>query len=117
MGSQAARQLTARGHRVIGVDLRDADIIADLSEPAGRRAAADEVLAAADGVLDGAVLAAGLGPGSGAGRNQLIAQVNFLGVVEPLTAWRPALAAADRAKVVVIASNSATTVPVVPRRT
>ena len=117
MGSQAARQLTARGHRVIGVDLRDADIIADLSEPAGRRAAADEVLAAAGGVLDGAVLAAGLGPGSGADRNRLIAQVNFLGVVEPLMAWRPALAAANRAKVVVIASNSTTTVPMVPRRT
>lgn len=117
MGAQAARQLLARGHRVIGVDLRDADVIADLSHPAGRRSAADEVLAAAGGVLDGAVLAAGLGPGSGADRNRLIAQVNFLGVVEPLTAWRPALAAAHRAKVVVIASNSTTTVPMVPRRT
>ncbi|QIV85551.1 SDR family oxidoreductase [Mycolicibacterium frederiksbergense] len=117
MGAQAARQLTACGHRVIGVDLRDADIIADLSEPAGRRSAAAEVLAAAGGVLDGAVLAAGLGPGSGTDRNRLIAQVNFLGVVEPLLAWRPALAAANRAKVVVIASNSTTTVPMVPRRT
>ncbi|GAA2551849.1 SDR family oxidoreductase [Mycolicibacterium diernhoferi] len=117
MGWNAARKLREQGHRVIGVDLKDADVIADLSTPEGRRAAAEEVLAAADGVLDGAVLAAGLGPGSGKGRNELIAQVNFLGVVEPLTAWRPALAEADRAKVVVIASNSTTTVPAVPRRT
>ena len=117
MGLHTARRLRADGHRVIGVDLRDADVIADLSEPHGRRAAADAVLASAGGVLDGAVLAAGLGPGSGGDRSRLIAQVNFLGVVEPLTAWRPALAAADRAKVVVIASNSATTVPLVPRRT
>lgn len=117
MGLHTARRLRADGHRVIGVDLRDADVIADLSEPHGRRAAADAVLASAGGVLDGAVLAAGLGPGSGGDRSRLITQVNFLGVVEPLTAWRPALAAADRAKVVVIASNSASTVPLVPRRT
>ena len=102
---------------MIGVDLRDADVIADLSDPAGRRSAAAEVLAAAGGVLDGAVLAAGLGPGSGPERNRLIAQVNVLGVVEPLLAWRPALAAANRAKVVVLASNSTTTVPMVRRRT
>lgn len=105
------------GHRVIGVDLKDADVTADLSTAQGRRIASDDVLASAGGVLDGAVLAAGLGPGSGSDRNRLIAQVNFLGVVEPLVAWRPALAAADRAKVVVIASNSTTTVPLVPQRT
>ncbi|MCF6390260.1 SDR family oxidoreductase [Mycobacterium sp. MBM] len=117
MGLHAARRLSASGHRVIGVDLKDADVIADLSLPHGRRAAADAVLSAAGGVLDGAVLAAGLGPGSGSDRSRLIAQVNFLGVVEPLVAWRPALAAAGHAKVVVIASNSASTVPLVPRRT
>ncbi|MGK2865993.1 MAG: SDR family oxidoreductase [Mycobacterium sp.] len=117
MGFAAARQLRAGGHRVIGIDLRDADVIADLATAQGRQHAATEVLAASGGVLDGAVLAAGIGPGSGSDRNRLIAQVNYLGVVELLTAWRPALAAADRAKVVAIASNSTTTVPAVPRRT
>ncbi|CRZ14065.1 3-alpha-hydroxysteroid dehydrogenase [Mycolicibacterium neworleansense] len=117
MGLQAAQRLRNLGHTVIGVDLKEAEVVADLSTPLGRRAAADAVLAACDGVLDGAVLAAGLGPGPGAERNRLIAEVNFLGVVELLDAWRPALAAADRAKVVVISSNSTTTVPVVPRRT
>ncbi|WP_208862469.1 SDR family oxidoreductase [Mycolicibacterium conceptionense] len=117
MGLQAAERLRALGHTVIGVDLKSGDVVADLSTPAGRRAAADGVLAACDGVLDGAVLAAGLGPGAGADRNRLIAEVNFLGVVELLEAWRPALANADRAKVVVISSNSTTTVPIVPRRT
>lgn len=117
MGLHAARRLSAHGHRVIGVDLRDADVIADLSQPHGRRDAANAVLAAAGGVLDGTVLAAGLGPGSGSDRTRLIAQLNFLGVVEPLVAWRQALAATGHAKVVVIASNSASTVPLVPRRT
>ncbi len=117
MGLQAANRLRDLGHTVIGVDLKEGDVVADLSTPHGRRAAADGVLAACDGMLDGAVLAAGLGPGPGADRNRLIAEVNFLGVVELLDAWRPALANADRAKVVVIASNSTTTVPIVPRRT
>ncbi|MFN6545139.1 SDR family oxidoreductase [Mycolicibacterium nivoides] len=117
MGLQAAERLRELGHTVVGVDVTSGDVVADLSTPQGRRAAADGVLAACGGVLDGAVLAAGLGPGSGADRNRLIAEVNFLGVVELLDALRPALAAADRAKVVVIASNSTTTVPVVPRRT
>lgn len=117
MGLQAAERLRDLGHTVIGVDLKSGEVVADLSTPQGRRAAADGVLAACDGVLDGAVLAAGLGPGPGADRNRLIAEVNFLGVVELLDAVRPALAAADRAKVVVISSNSTTTVPIVPRRT
>lgn len=117
MGAQAAQRLRAQGHTVIGVDVTAGDVVADLSTPQGRRAAIDGVLALSDGRLDGAVLAAGLGPGAGADRNRLIAEVNFLGVVELLDAWRPALATADRAKVVVISSNSTTTVPLVPRWT
>ncbi|OBH83234.1 SDR family oxidoreductase [Mycobacterium sp. E2989] len=116
MGQETARRLRADGHNVIGVDIKDADIVADLSTPHGRQGAADGVLAAAGGKLDGAVLAAGLGPSPGRDRIRQIAQVNYFGVVEPLLAWRPALVAAERAKVVVVASNSSTTVPLVPRR-
>jgi NAD(P)-dependent dehydrogenase (short-subunit alcohol dehydrogenase family) len=120
MGYQAARRLRDLGHTVLGVDVREGEVginvSADLSTPDGRRRAADEVLSLSDGMLDGAVLAAGLGPGPGADRPRLIAEVNFFGVVDLLEAWRPALAAADRAKVVVLSSNSTTTVPAVPRR-
>ena len=117
MGFQAAERLRAAGHTVIGVDLRDAEVVADLSTPHGRAAAARGVLEAADGgCLDGAVLAAGIGPLPGAGRPGLIYQVNFSGVVELLEAWRPVLAAAGRAKVVVVGSNSTTTTPAVPHR-
>jgi NAD(P)-dependent dehydrogenase (short-subunit alcohol dehydrogenase family) len=117
MGHETAQRLRAGGHTVIGVDIKDADIVADLSTPHGRELAAAGVLAACGGKLDGAVLAAGLGPGPGRERLRQIGQVNYFGVVESLVAWRPALAAADRAKVVVVASNSTTTVPLVPRRT
>ena len=117
MGRETANRLRGDGHAVIGVDLKDADIVADLSTPRGRQEAADGVLEASGGKLEGAVLAAGLGPSPGRDRSRQIAQVNYLGVVELLVAWRSALAAAERAKVVVVASNSATTVPAVPRRT
>jgi NAD(P)-dependent dehydrogenase (short-subunit alcohol dehydrogenase family) len=117
MGYQAAQRLRDQGHTVIGVDLKDADLVADLSTPAGRRAAADGVLALCDRRLDGAVLAAGIGPGAGADRARLIAQINVLGVIELLAAWRPALAATGHAKVVALGSNSTTTTPAVPGRT
>ncbi|MGV0836178.1 SDR family oxidoreductase [Mycolicibacterium thermoresistibile] len=116
MGRAAAEKLRAAGHRVIGVDLRDAEVIADLSTPAGRASAADAVLSAAEHRLDGAVLAAGLGPRPGKDNPRLILQVNYFGVVDLLQRWRPALAATGNAKVVVVGSNSTTTVPVVPRR-
>ena len=114
MGAAVAARLRGRGHTVIGVDIKDADVIADLSTPSGRRGAAADVLAACSGTLNGAVMAAGLGPTKGAER--AITEVNYFGVVEPLQAWRPALACAERAKVVVFASNSTTTVPAVPGR-
>lgn len=115
MGREAAQKLRAAGHTVIGVDLHDAEVVADLSTPAGRASAAAAVLDAAAGHLDGAVLAAGVGPTPGKDRPGLILQINYFGVVDLLTAWHPALAAAGNAKVVVIASNSTTTVPAVPR--
>ncbi|MGI9124207.1 MAG: SDR family oxidoreductase [Mycobacterium sp.] len=114
MGNAVVAKLRSDGHRVIEIDVHGAEVTADLSTPAGRRGAAADVLTACSGVLDGAVLAAGLGPTKGAER--LITEVNYFGVVDLLSAWRPALAAADRAKVVVFSSNSTTTVPAVPRR-
>ena len=114
MGRAVVEKLTALGHTVVTVDIKDADIVADLSTSVGRRAAAEAVLARCSGSLDGAVLAAGLGPTPGAER--LITEVNYFGVVDLLESWRRVLAAADRAKVVVFSSNSTTTVPAVPGR-
>lgn len=120
MGHAVAEKLRAAGHRVIGVDIRDADVVADLSSPHGRAAAARAVADACDGRLDGAVLAAGLGPTGGLAGVHRILTVNFLGVVELAEAWRPALAAASdervHAKVVAVSSNSTTTMPGIPNR-
>lgn len=116
MGSAVGGQLRAQGHRVIGIDVRDADIIADLSTPQGRHDAATSAINRADGRLDGAVLAAGLGPRPGLANVPAILSVNYFGVIDLLNAWRPALAATGAAKVVVVGSNAATTMPMVPHR-
>lgn len=116
MGRATAERLQADGHRVIGVDVKESDVVADLSTPEGRARAVAQVVTSAGGHLDGAVLAAGIGPGSGKGRLRLIAEVNYRGVVELLEGFRPALASAGKAKVVVVSSNSTTTTPLVPER-
>lgn len=116
MGSAIAERLVAAGNRVISVDLADADVVADLSTVDGRKAAAGAVLELSGGRLDGAVLAAGIGPIPGRGMSRRILDVNYLGSVELVEAWRPALAAAGDSRVVAIASNSTTTTPIVPSR-
>ena len=113
MGLAVAESIRAQGHTVIGVDQRDADVVADLSTPDGRRAAIAAILELSGGMLDGAVLAAGVGPRAGAER--AIAEVNTLGVTEVLTGIRGALTASDKAKVVVFGSNSTTSTPFVPK--
>jgi len=112
MGKASADRLREAGHTVIGIDLSEGDVVADLSTTDGRAVAIAETLERAAGHLDGAVLAAGLGPGPG--RERVIAEVNFCGVVELLEGWRAALAAAGNSKVVVFGSNSTTTVPAAP---
>lgn len=116
MGREVVSRLHAAGHVAITVDLHDADVVADLSGPAGRSEAAARVLELADGHLNGAVLAAGLGPLPGL--EELIAQVNYLAPTELLLAWRSALAAAAEdgvsSKVVLFGSNSATVTPGIP---
>lgn len=116
MGRAAAERLRIGGHRVIGVDLRDAEVISDLSTAQGRSDAAAAVLALAEGRLDGAVMAAGVGPLPDRNAVRLILSVNYLGVVDLLEKWRPALEACGNAKVVVVGSNSSTTMPMVPVR-
>ena len=108
IGAATREKLENEGNRVIGIDLRGAEVIADLSTPAGRAAAVDETLDLCDGALDGLVTAAGVGPPL---RGNLIARVNYFGSHALLDGLRPALAATGRAQVVQVGSNSSTTTP------
>ncbi len=111
MGAATRRRLEAAGHRVIGIDLRDAEVIADLGTAQGRTGAVASVVDAAGGVLDGAVSAAGVGPPVA---GELIARVNYFGSQALLDGLRPALAASGGAQAVQFGSSSATTTPNLP---
>lgn len=107
IGRATRHQLEAAGHRVIGVDLRDAEITADFSTAAGRAAAVEGVLAASGGVLDGLVPCAGV---SGAAP-ELVVSINYFGALAVVEGLRDALAAGTAPSVVLISSNSTTSTP------
>lgn len=108
IGAATRAKLENAGHDVIGIDLRDAEVIGDLSTIAGRAHAVAETLDRCKGTLDGLVTAAGVGPPL---PGELVARVNYFGSLALLEGLRPALAAAGAAQVVQIGSNSATTSP------
>jgi NAD(P)-dependent dehydrogenase (short-subunit alcohol dehydrogenase family) len=111
IGGAIAARITDAGHDVIGVDVRDADVIADLSSADGRAAACAGVLEACSGTLDGLVVAAGIG-GSTSAPPSMVARVNYFGAVQLLEGLRDALAEGELEAAVAISSNSATAVPV-----
>ncbi len=112
IGAATRARLEASGARVIGVDLRDAEVIADLGDAAQRARAVDEVLDRCGGTLDGLVTSAGVGPPFDPAR---MLTINWFGTESFLTGLRPALAAsAGVARVVAVSSNSTTVTPNMP---
>lgn len=104
IGAATRARLEQDGHRVIGVDLRDADVIADLSTPAGRQAMVAGVTEASDGVLDGLVAGAGISSDD----SPLVVSINYFGAVATLEGLRPLLARGTKPSAVAISSNSTT---------
>ncbi len=60
IGATTAQTLREQGHTVIGVDLKDAEVTADLSTCEGRIAAADEAAKLAGGTVDVVIACAGI---------------------------------------------------------
>jgi len=113
IGAATAKQLSDAGHRVIGIDIQNSDIVADLATPDGRQSAIDAILNACDGTLDGLVPCAGLSglpdrPGS------LLVSLNYFGSIELFEGLRGALAASDAGAAIGLCSNSTTTAPGLP---
>lgn len=102
IGAEATRQLRAQGHTVIGIDLTDAEVVADLSTPEGRRGAAARAVEQADGTVDAVIACAGI-----ATMIPKAVSVNYFGVVELLQELRPALARSQAPRVAVISSLAA----------
>lgn len=104
IGLATRQRLERMGDRVIGVDLRDAEIEADLCTTAGRA----EMVATAEGLapagLDGVVAGAGI---SRPDRPADTLALNYFGAVATLEGLRPLLTRTARPRAVAICSTAA----------
>ena len=99
IGKATATLLRSAGHKVIGADLKDTDINADLSTVEGRAhliTAAEEL---SGGVLDGVIAVAGLSLPI-----PVTAAVNYYGALATLEGLRPLLTRSSAPRAVVVAS-------------
>jgi len=109
IGAATSAMLRDQGHRVITVDLHDADVTADLSTVVGREQAVVGVQALTD-VVHGVVPCAGIAGLTGVD-SALLVSVNYFGALGLVRGLQPQLAAAEGAAVVLLASNSITGMP------
>ncbi len=105
IGAALKETLRARGDQVIVVDLKDADIDADLSTEEGRTKAISGIKQLAPQGLDGFVACAGLPPV--AQPLSLITRVNYFGATVLIEALVD-LVAMKKGAIVVVSSNSTT---------
>jgi NAD(P)-dependent dehydrogenase (short-subunit alcohol dehydrogenase family) len=109
IGAATTRLLRDDGHRVVTVDQRDAEVVADLASAAGRQEAIEQVQGLTD-VVHGVVPCAGV-PGLTGVDPRLVVSVNYFGAVSLVRGLRAQLEAAGGASVVLLASNSVTCQP------
>lgn len=109
IGAATQAALQAAGHHVIGVDLRNADICADLSTAQGRSETVAAVLERSGGTIDALVLCAGLA--SHFKPVSTIVAVNYFGAVELLDGLLPALRKGQSPAAVVVSSVASTQLP------
>ena len=99
IGLATRGMLEKSGHRVIGVDLNNTDVSADLSTAAGRKDAATKAVELAGGTVDAVIACAGL-----AHPIAKTVSVNYFGVTEFLNAMQPALAKSSAPRVAITSS-------------
>lgn len=109
IGAAIRARLEAAGDRVIGIDVRDADVIADLATADGRAGAIAAVRTSCAGRLDRLVVCAGLG--AHVRPPSRVASVNYFGAVDLLDGLADELARGERPAAVAMASNSAQMAP------
>lgn len=109
IGAATAARLSAAGHRVLGIDIHTAEILADLASADGRAQAIAAVLEASRGALDGLVLCAGVGPQVEPASK--VAAINYFGAVQLLDALRPALEKGASPSAVVVSSVASAQLP------
>jgi NAD(P)-dependent dehydrogenase (short-subunit alcohol dehydrogenase family) len=110
IGAATSTRLSADGHRVIGVDLRNADVEADLSRREGRTEAVRRIRELASDGVDGVVPCAGIAGLTGIDP-ALLVSVNYFGAIALVEGLYDLLTIPDQAAVVLLASNSITCQP------
>ncbi|MEH6549847.1 MAG: SDR family oxidoreductase [Pseudomonadales bacterium] len=104
IGAAVKQQLESEGHNTVIVDIRDADVIANLATDEGRGSAIESLTKIAEHGLDGFVACAGVG--SHLPDRALITEVNYYGTINLIEGLRGVLAK-NGTPVVLISSNSA----------
>jgi NAD(P)-dependent dehydrogenase (short-subunit alcohol dehydrogenase family) len=98
IGAATADYLRRRGGRVIACDLRNADVVGDLTTREGRAALIDGVTRLSGGRIDAIVANAGGGP------PETMLALNFFGAVATLEGLRPLLKAGPAPRAVMVSS-------------
>ncbi len=104
IGAAIKEQLRKGGHEVIVVDIKDADVIADLSNTEGRQKAIAGIRSACPAALDGFIACAGVA--THVANKALIPAVNYFGTTE-LVDGLADLLASSKGAVLLVSSNSA----------
>lgn len=99
IGAATAGLLRERGFNVVGVDLKGAEVEADLSSAEGRKAAVAKAVELANGKVDAVIACAGT-----SAPIPLTVKVNYFGVTEFLDLIAPTLAKSDAPRAAVVSS-------------
>lgn len=99
IGKSLKAMLESRGDKVIGVDIRDADVIADLTTDEGRTGMVDKVRELSGGTIDAIVANAGL---ANSGAPDIA--VNYFGAIATMDGLRPLLEGSAAPRVVATSS-------------
>lgn len=103
IGRATAECFRRAGDHVIGVDVRDVEVVADLSTVDGRATMRAEVERLAPQGIDTIIASAGIATGS----PELIVAVNYFGALATLEGLRPQLAKSSRPRAVAVVSTAA----------
>jgi len=104
IGRATAALLRERGVQVIGIDRHDADVVADLESPEGRKRALELVQQRVPAGFDALILCAGLAGGLHPG--EAVVSVNYFGAIEIAEGLQPLLARGHEPRVVIVASSA-----------
>lgn len=99
IGLATRKKLESLGHNIIGVDIHDAEVIADLSNHSGRISAVEKVIALSEGQVDAVIANAG----SGKSESKTVS-INFFGATELISGLHQALSKSGAPRVVATSS-------------